>query len=47
MKFVTVYKNLNQITKLQRILIKFCEILVKYYTNTKNLVNSSDFSGFQ
>jgi hypothetical protein len=34
MKFVTVYRNLNQISELQGILVNFSDVLVKYYTNT-------------
>jgi hypothetical protein len=34
MKFVTVYRNLNQISELQWILVDFSEVFVKYYTNT-------------
>jgi hypothetical protein len=34
MKLVTVYRNFNQISELQRILVNFSDVLVKYYTNT-------------
>jgi hypothetical protein len=34
MKFVTIYRNLNQISELQSILVNLSEVLVKYYTNT-------------
>jgi hypothetical protein len=34
MKFVTVYRKLDQISELQRNLVNICEVLVKYYTNT-------------
>jgi hypothetical protein len=34
MKYVTIYRNLNQISDLQRILVNFYEVLVKCYTNT-------------
>jgi hypothetical protein len=34
MKFVTAYRNLNQISELQWILVNFSDVLVKYYTNT-------------
>jgi Fe2+ or Zn2+ uptake regulation protein len=34
MKFVTVYRNLNQIRELQLILVNFNEVLVQYYTNS-------------
>jgi hypothetical protein len=34
MKLVTVYRNFNQISVLQRILVNFNDVLVKYYTNT-------------
>jgi hypothetical protein len=34
MKFVSVYRNLNQISELQGILVNFSDVLVKCYTNT-------------
>jgi hypothetical protein len=34
MKFVSVYRNVNQISELQRILVNLSKVLVKYYTNT-------------
>jgi hypothetical protein len=34
MKFVSVFWNLNQISELQRILVNFSGVLVKYFTNT-------------